>query len=320
MDMANWQLLLKAAEELAAAGGSPFGRQDLIRAVHRTDPDRPKHSLNPTIQGMTANAPGGIRVACGPVFRRVGRGLYELLSESERNGLPQKPPSDGLRGRRSPTSKTKERVDELISGFDEYAALYDRQFPFTKAGQYQLHRQTIERRRQLGTVESALADHLFVDLLYRTLQKWGIGIRGSRLVPLPQFQQALLAHLGTMEELQGCSIERPRARSAQHVYKLIANLGVVENKARLVAGSKTLHHLLPDLIPPVDRRYTGAFFSWSTLAPQDAQERIFLEAFGAFETIAAAVLPSRLVGAGWRTSSSKILDNAIVGYCLANDL
>jgi hypothetical protein len=56
------------------------------------------------------------------------------------------------------------------------------------------------------------------------------------------------------------------------------------------------------------------------LAKQDAQERIFLEAFGAFERISAVVRPSRLVGSGWRTSSSKIVDSAIVGYCLSNDL
>jgi hypothetical protein len=319
MSKANWQLLLAAAEELTATGGSPFGRQDLIREVHRLNPDRTENSLNPTIQGMTINAPGGVPVACGPVFRRVSRGLYELLSASARLDPPQKPQS-GPRGPRSSTNKSKERIEELISGFDEYVFLYERQFPFTKAGQFQLHRQTIERRRQHGTVQNALTDQLFIDLLYRTLQKWGIGVRGSRLVPLPRFQQVLVSHLDVLDALQNHSIENPPSRVAQRVYDLIANLGVVDNKAKLVAGSKTLHHLLPDLVPPVDRRYTGAFFGWSTLAPQDSQERIFLEAFGAFEKIAAAVQPSRLVGAGWRTSSSKIIDNAIVGYCLSNDL
>ena len=52
------------------------------------------------------------------------------------------------------------------------------------------------------------------------------------------------------------------------VYRLIAALEVVTNKARIVAGIKTLHHLLPDLVPPMDRQWTGLFFGWSQVAPE----------------------------------------------------
>jgi hypothetical protein len=38
-----------------------------------------------------------------------------------------------------------------------------------------------------------------------------------------------------------------------------------------VPGTKALHHLLPDLVPPMDRAWTGAFFHWSTTAPQNAE-------------------------------------------------
>jgi hypothetical protein len=82
-----------------------------------------------------------------------------------------------------------------------------------------------------------------------------------------------------------------------------------------VAGTKTLHHLLPDLVPPMDRAWTGTFFGWSSGDPQTNQTKIFVRAFAGFAEIARATRPSRLVGDGWRSCSTKVLDNAVIGYC-----
>ena len=99
------------------------------------------------------------------------------------------------------------------------------------------------------------------------------------------------------------------------VDRLVSVLNVVDNKARIFAGTKTLHHLLPDLVPPMDRAWTGAFFGWSVLDPQNNQSAILAEAFTAFAEVARATQPSRLVGPGGRTSATKVLDNALIGYC-----
>jgi len=37
--------------------------------------------------------------------------------------------------------------------------------------------------------------------------------------------------------------------------------GVSTSRTQIVASSKFLHHLLPDLIPPIDRQYTFAFLT-----------------------------------------------------------
>ena len=47
-------------------------RADLIGRVLERDPERNRSSLNVTIQGMTRGVPGGVPVACGHVFERVG--------------------------------------------------------------------------------------------------------------------------------------------------------------------------------------------------------------------------------------------------------
>jgi hypothetical protein len=81
----NWRLILEAAQALTATGQTPFTRQSVYewiwRRYPRTDHDRP--SLDPTFQGMTANAPGGPPSSVGTPLRRVSRGLYVLSQESD---------------------------------------------------------------------------------------------------------------------------------------------------------------------------------------------------------------------------------------------
>jgi hypothetical protein len=65
----------------------------------------------------------------------------------------------------------------------------------------------------------------------------------------------------------------------------------------------------------MDRAWTGAFFLWSAAAPQSRQQPTFVRSFSSFAKIAQATDPSFYVGNGWRTSLSKVVDNAIIGYC-----
>jgi hypothetical protein len=100
------------------------------------------------------------------------------------------------------------------------------------------------------------------------------------------------------------------------VWSLVVGLDIVDNNARIVALTKTLHHLLPRLVVPIDRRYTGWFFGWSTVAMQYRQEALFFEAVAAFGSVARAVDLDARLGPGWRTSPTKLIDNALVAFCL----
>lgn len=86
----TWQLLLDAARSLTASGKPIFARADLIADVHRVDPTRERGSIDPIIQGMTINAMGGPRSACGEVFVKVERGRYRL---ADPRSAPPPPPS-----------------------------------------------------------------------------------------------------------------------------------------------------------------------------------------------------------------------------------
>jgi hypothetical protein len=316
----TWMLVIEAAERLTAAGHSPFKLSRLITEVQAFD-WRARDTIQPVVQGMTLNAGKGPESPCGKPLRRVDRGYYKLSDQSDSEAPVERPRPTTRPGRRSLAvgrGEVRKRVESLIAEFDPCAVAYDRSVPFSRSGQYEFHRRTIDRRLALGSVAAAVHDEQFTELLYETLQRWGIGRRASRLVPLREFQLTLASHEAQLVELEPLNIEsldgNERAVSVA-IDSLVSGLSVVDNKARIVAGTKTLHHLLPDLVPPMDRAWTGAFFGWSLIDPQNNQTLILGKAFSAFAEIAGVTHPSRLVGDGWRTSSTKLLDNALIGYC-----
>src|SRR3954452_4738066 len=87
----TWEILLEAAHRLGDKGAASFPRAELIAHVQRSDPSRERSSIDPIIQGLTENATGGPRSACGIVFRRIERGQYVLITESA--PLPPAPAS-----------------------------------------------------------------------------------------------------------------------------------------------------------------------------------------------------------------------------------
>jgi hypothetical protein len=220
-------------------------------------------------------------------------------------------------------AKVQRRVKMLIDDFERYVVAFDQDPAFTKSGQLGKHVATIGIRRQIGSVELAVRDTGFLMLLYETLQAWGIGLRGSRLVAFDRFARSIANCEPGLKELEEFAIDTPTLAVESvldKLWELISRLGIVENNAKLVACSKALHHLLPELVVPIDRAFTGTFFGWHRPEFQYHQEKIFRQAYQHFVDIAKETNPSRFVGGGWRTSRTKIVDNALVGFCRAEKI
>jgi hypothetical protein len=212
----------------------------------------------------------------------------------------------------------EKRVSTLTHKFSDYVSAYDDSAPFS-GEQLAAHRHTIDLRRQAGSVQAAVANPEFVASLRRTLIAWGIGSRASILVSSTAFNDALEAAVPELEPFETLRISSGLpSEVSEELFRIIMSLGVVENKAKLVAGTKTLHHLLPELVMPVDQSWTGRFFQLHAPEWTDPhnQRNTFRRVFGHFTQVAQVVHPEQYVtGEGWRTSQTKILDNALIGFC-----
>jgi hypothetical protein len=215
-------------------------------------------------------------------------------------------------------------VDPLIARFEQYLSYYEAKPPFAKPEQLRTHKNTIDLRRQLGTASAALADDQFLDSLAETLNAWGVGRRDSILTDPSEFWRQLRNQAGEIIALEGILIDNADASTGDRLWRIIRSLDIVlggrtlkPTQSKIVGGSKALHHLLPELMPPIDRAYTAPFLLRTQ--PQHFQNpsqeaETFRLAFESFRTIAESVNPNQYVGRNpWNTSRTKVIDNAIVG-------
>ena len=80
-DKRTTEIVIECAKILKKIGKNQFTRQDIITLFKWKYPTANENTINPTIQGLSDNAPGGAPNAdCkNPVFHRISEGIYELL-------------------------------------------------------------------------------------------------------------------------------------------------------------------------------------------------------------------------------------------------
>jgi hypothetical protein len=317
-----WKTLVQAAADLKDSGDGDFSWSDLMKRARSLDPSHYESAFGPVFQSMVIESPTPAVTPIGKVFTRVSRGTYELRSVPEGIGssAPKLFEESVVRSiTQTPTQRdVRHRSLQLAANFDAYVAHFQSHVPFTRPRELSLHRLTIDRRRELGTVDEALEDEAFLDSLFATLILRGIGTRGTKLVPRAQFAFTLQSHQDEISALERFSIEDSGldvTAVAERLSALSKDLGIVENVATVEPGSKALHYLLPDLVPPLDRRWSGKFFRWGQHDPLANSQRIWMEAFTNLALVASQVAPSRLLDEEWNSSTSQILDNALIGYC-----
>jgi hypothetical protein len=214
------------------------------------------------------------------------------------------------------------RTRNLIARFADYVHAFGA-MPAFNDEQLRAHMDTLALRSRLGSAAAAASSAEFTKALRRTLELWRMNTRGAKLVSLSAFEASLERCAAEVERFERDHLEADAmdaAATAEQLWSVINRLRITETGVRLVACTKALHHLLPNLVVPMDRQFTGAFFGWNTHEWQTKEERLFKAAFVVFREIAHKARPSQYVGAGWNTGPAKILDNAIVGYCRETQL
>ena len=175
----------------------------------------------------------------------------------------------------------------------------------------------------MGSAAAAIDDDRFLGLVRETLLAWGVGVRGQRLVSEDDFRRTFMDKRDEISGLDGLCIDDPSLdldKVVSEVWKIVTGLKIVEDGPILAPCCKALHHLLPDLVMPVDRLHTRVFFQYRRNRFERDQKRFFDGAFRSLAHLARNVSPSQYVGDGWRTSRTKVLDNAIAGYCKVHQL
>jgi len=174
----------------------------------------------------------------------------------------------------------------------------------------------IRLRKELGSVAAALKSEEFVKAMHKAMEGFfGFG-RWKTLLPLDEFKTELRRHSHLIESFDGEQLGTETNEVSDKLWKLIDQLKLTTEKSRLVSGSKALHLLLPELVVPIDRQYTGAFlYRYSDEFDHKKEQDTFYIAFASFRRLANAASPESYVGTQEvHATRTKVIDNAIIAF------
>lgn len=197
---------------------------------------------------------------------------------------------------------------------------------YDQVGQYrEKHYHEVINRHRAGTASlSALIDSdEYTDDVYQALSK-EFGMARVGLVSLDEFRKSIREHAQILARTAGhnmdefCASRSLPAWLLADLEQLFRGLVVTQPKVkrRLVAVSKTLHFLLPDLVMPVDNAVVLRFLGQRSI-PKDTEKQfeLFTSVFAKYMELAARLGMERSNSDGrwWNISVPKRIDNAVSG-------
>lgn len=103
---------------------------------------------------------------------------------------------------------------------------------------------------------------------------------------------------------------------------IFTGITIMASKTLLVGNSKVMHHMMPNIVPPIDREYTLRYLCGNTMFPNDPQNewqtmRDLISGFFIPVAIdqAFAAKAQQWIAANrpWDTSVMKVVDNLLIG-------
>jgi hypothetical protein len=190
--------------------------------------------------------------------------------------------------RPDPADRRRRDFDELAARFDEHLSRLLAEpawwpSPASKTGQ------ALARVRTLGAASRAVDDEAWLSAAYGALQRWQAfrGVRGG--IPEGRFREGMEGLGALVVPVESWTISTiPREGIAQ-LFDLFAAVAPIKpTRSKWVVTSKTLYHLLPDLVVPMDRMVTARFLNLSSL-PEGLDRRFFLEFYEDASRVARSV-------------------------------
>jgi hypothetical protein len=184
-----------------------------------------------------------------------------------------------------------------------------------------LYKKIIEKHRLYKDIDTLLKDDEFIELIYITLIAWNMDQRGAKLTSFEEFKESIFQNQSILKELYAYRLwsltKEDLTIVLEKLKRVFYELKVMKSKSKIVGVSKALHFLLPDLVMPVDRRYTMDFFYGHNAYSQDISKefKTFKEIFTKFYEISKKLQLSDkdVDDFNWNTSVPKLIDNAIIG-------
>ena len=171
--------------------------------------------------------------------------------------------------------------------------------------------------RELKQYESSFFSEKKVNLIYTTMIAWGMNSRGAKLAEYDNFKKSLTENWEEIDELSQSYLEDITDFEYDSLENLYDTLDLTQTKSKLVSFSKAMHFLTPNLVAPIDRKYTMNFFYGNIRSDKDNFET-FKEIHEEYKKLAKKQDLHGFLDNKWNRSVPKVADNAVIGYMKLN--
>lgn len=211
------------------------------------------------------------------------------------------------------------RVSDILMNVDEYHGAYYQSETFRGPSLY-FHQRALQTRNS-----AKLSIHL--EYVYATLTSWGmhrLGKGGSKMLPFDTFLQSVESLKDRIAEAQHFTPQKMRSAEWGILNEVFRGIKVMASGTSLVGNSKVMHHMMPNIVPPIDREYTLRYLRGNTNIRNDldSESKIMKEIISDFFIPIACDAKFNLKATKWMasqgeypwdTSMLKIVDNLVIG-------
>jgi hypothetical protein len=212
-----------------------------------------------------------------------------------------------------------DKVKNILINAEKYHQSYYKAETFRGPSLY-FHQRALETRQAPVSIS-----HL--EYVYATLASWGMhrmGKGGSKMQSFLTFQRSTEILQDKIVEAQKFNFHEMNEVKWGLLKEIFQKINVMASGTSLVGNSKVMHHMLPNIIPPIDREYTLWFLRGNTTIKNDLDyewqlmKGIISEFFipvacdTGFQSKAEKWM-ARKEEYPWDTSILKVVDNLVIG-------
>jgi hypothetical protein len=214
------------------------------------------------------------------------------------------------------TTDYNSKVNNIINYFEQYHSCYYETEIFSGPSLY-FHQKSIQEN-VIKNFEKC------IEYIYATLASWGMHGIGSKMNEYKIYKNSLMAIKDEVILARKMRLEILSSIKFDVLEKIFKNINVMASNTILVGNSKVMANLLPNLIPPIDRRYTLKYIIETTNITNDKNKEwnLFKDLLlNFFNPIASNEIFLKRAKEWllkqdryeWDTSIPKIIDNLVIG-------
>ena len=209
------------------------------------------------------------------------------------------------------------RVRETLEQADRFYVAFHAADTFGGPSLY-FHRRALETRH-------APVSPQHLEYVYAALASWGMhrmGVGGSKMRAFDAFRASVEPLEHQIAQAQSFIPSAMSETDWSTLRQIFFGLKIMASRTSLVGNSKVMHHMLPNIVPPIDREYTLRYlYSTTTIANNiDKEWRKMREIISGFfipvssdAAFAARADAWIALQRPWDTSVMKVIDNLLIG-------